>query len=80
MRLNLYSATCVFMATLGQAVTFEPTSGEMVSDWNNAFAEIESYNELSPVIRKNTPKPTAAAKAAAEKARVAAAMQKAKNI
>jgi len=67
MRLNLYSATCVFMATLGQALTFEPTSGEMASDFNNAFAELESYNEADMIIPKGQKSQTAAAKAKADK-------------
>jgi hypothetical protein len=38
MRLNLYSATCVLMATIGQAVTFENASMEIANDWNNDLA------------------------------------------
>ena len=34
MRLNLYSATCVLMATMGQTVLASETAETMVSDWN----------------------------------------------
>ena len=37
MRFNLYSATCVLMASIGQTVLANETAESMVVDWNAEY-------------------------------------------
>ncbi len=79
MRLNLYTACCIFVATLGQAVTTGSSADSYVSEWTDgaSYDFAQTYGDTKTAAKAVKDKAKAETKKAEAKAKVAEVKAKA---